>query len=269
MAPVKAPRSCPNISDSTRSRGMAAQLTVTNARADRRLAACTAAAASSLPVPLSPVRSTRASVGATRATSARTCSIAALAPTSAERRESSACSARFSARVRLSSIAARTVTSTDSGASGFSRNWKAPSFTARTASVSCALPLIMMTGVPRPRSRMLARVASPSGPGGISRSSRTTSGSTSSSCSSAALPFGASATVKPFLAQERGQHPADVGLVVDEQDLGACGHRPRIRTTNVAPPPGVGWTAIVPWCISIVCLASARPRPVPPLFPVT
>ena len=50
----------------------------------RRLAAWTAAATSSLPVPLSPVSSTRASVGATRAISARTCCMAALSPTRAD-----------------------------------------------------------------------------------------------------------------------------------------------------------------------------------------
>jgi hypothetical protein len=43
---------------------IAAQLTVTNGLSCRRLLACTARATSSLPVPLSPVISTVASVGA-------------------------------------------------------------------------------------------------------------------------------------------------------------------------------------------------------------
>src|SRR3989441_6816436 len=42
---------------------------------------------------------------------------------------------RFSASVRASSSAARSVVSTPSGVSGFSRNWNAPSLVARTASV--------------------------------------------------------------------------------------------------------------------------------------
>ena len=80
VAPVNAPRSWPNISLSTRSRGIAAQFTRTNGRSRRSLAAWIAAATSSLPVPDSPVISTRASVGATRAIIARTCSIAGLSP---------------------------------------------------------------------------------------------------------------------------------------------------------------------------------------------
>ena len=37
------------------------------------------------------------------------------------------------------------------------------------------------------------------------------------------------------------------------------------RTINVAPRPGSLSTSIVPWCCSTMCLAMARPRPVPPL----
>ena len=81
VAPVNAPRSCPNISLSTRSRGMAAQFTRMNGRSRRGLARCSAAATSSLPVPDSPVISTRASVGPTRAMRARTSCITGESPT--------------------------------------------------------------------------------------------------------------------------------------------------------------------------------------------
>ena len=61
------------------------------------------------------------------------------------------------------------------------------------------------------------------------------------------VPVGRLRDGEPLLAEQRAQHPADVGLVVHEQDLGALGHAgPRSRTTNVAPPPGVGSTAMVP-----------------------
>ena len=65
VAPVKAPFSCPNISLSSSVSDRAAQLTATKAPSLRRLARCTACAATSLPVPLSPRSSTVASVTAT------------------------------------------------------------------------------------------------------------------------------------------------------------------------------------------------------------
>ena len=74
---------------------------------------------------------------------------------------------------------------------------------------------------------------------------------------------------EPLLAEQRAEHPADVGLVVHQQDLpGDRPHSPRSLTTKVAPPPRVRSTATVPRCSSIVCLARASPSPVPPSFPV-
>ena len=63
-APVNAPRTWPKSSLSSSVSVMAAQLTGTNGRSARRLLAWTALATSSLPVPLSPVIRTVASVGA-------------------------------------------------------------------------------------------------------------------------------------------------------------------------------------------------------------
>src|SRR6266516_2961451 len=121
-APVKAPFSWPNISDSTRSLGIAALFTVTNGFAARRLCRWIADATSSFPVPDSPVISTRDSVGATRAIHVRSSSIAPLTPTSGSAWPSCSCRRRFCCSVRPSSSALRIATSTPSGVSGFSRN---------------------------------------------------------------------------------------------------------------------------------------------------
>ncbi len=191
MAPVKAPRSCPKSSDSTRSRGIAAQFSRTNGPAARAEARCTSDAATSFPVPDSPVISTRASVGATRRIVSRTRSRAALVPTSAPPSPSSACSARFSSRDRRSSSAASSVSSTASGVSGFSRKWNAPCRVARTASASDARPLIMITGTPGAASVSRGRASIPDSPS-MYRSSSTASGSSCCISARAARADGAS-----------------------------------------------------------------------------
>ena len=176
---------------------MAALLTHTKGFAARALWRWIAEATSSFPVPDSPVMSTRAPVGATRAISARSSSIARLTPTSGSLCPSASCRRRFSARVRASSSAPRIATSSPSGVSGFSRNWNAPSFVARTASVRLALPLIITTGTSGATRFSCSSVASPSGPPGIIRSSSTASGALRSTAASAAVPFPASAVSKP------------------------------------------------------------------------
>ena len=67
-APVKLPRSWPNSSLSISVAEIAPQLTARNGSLRRRDSAWIVCATSSLPVPVSPVISTVASVGATRAT---------------------------------------------------------------------------------------------------------------------------------------------------------------------------------------------------------
>ena len=66
IAPVKAPRSKPNSSDSSSSVGRAAQLTLTNGLSRRSDDEQSARATSSLPVPLSPRIRQVTSVSATR-----------------------------------------------------------------------------------------------------------------------------------------------------------------------------------------------------------
>ena len=70
-APVKAPRTCPNSSLSSSSPGSAPQLTATNGPLRRGERAWIAWATTSLPVPLSPVRSTVASLCSRFSTSRR------------------------------------------------------------------------------------------------------------------------------------------------------------------------------------------------------
>jgi len=65
-APVKAPFSWPNNSDSMRDGDKVAQLRVTKGPFHRFDKKCSRLAASSLPVPLSPIKSTGRSTGATR-----------------------------------------------------------------------------------------------------------------------------------------------------------------------------------------------------------
>ncbi len=81
-ASVKAPRACPNSSDSSSAAGMAAQLTATKRRSARGEASWMARATSSLPVPLSPWMSTVLRCPATRVMVARSSAIGRDSPTS-------------------------------------------------------------------------------------------------------------------------------------------------------------------------------------------
>ena len=150
-----------------------------------------------LPVPDSPVISTPESLGATRAMSSATRRIGILEPTSGPPSPSSSRSVLAAARAWRSSKAAEMASSTDSGDNGFSRKLNAPSFVARTASLSPARPLIMMTGRSASLSRSWASVARPSSGPGILRSSSTTSGAASFATATAATPLGASRTSCP------------------------------------------------------------------------
>src|SRR5256885_14556336 len=81
VAPVNAPRSWPNSSDSSSSLGSAAQLILTNGLPRRALLSCSARAMPSLPTPLSPRMSTGTSVSATRSTMSQMTIIAGLTET--------------------------------------------------------------------------------------------------------------------------------------------------------------------------------------------
>src|SRR5262245_36176479 len=76
----------------------------------------------------------------------------------------------------------------------------------------------------------------------------------------------------PSFISKRAQHAAQVFLVFDDED--ALGHAAvafpssaRVGSSiwKVEPLPTVDTTQMRPPCISTICLAMARPRPVPPL----
>ncbi len=96
-----------------------------------------------------------------------------------------------------------------------------------------------------------------------------TSGSTLSTWSKRGVAVRRLGDREALVPQQRAQHAPDVGFIVHQEDLGrCCAHRLGRFTTNVAPPPGVDSTSIVPPCSSTVCRTSARPSPVPPGLPV-
>src|SRR5262245_21407199 len=72
-------------------------------------------------------------------------------------------------------------------------------------------------------------------------------------------------------AEEVAQDAAQVVLVFDDQDALAHAMALRLSATigssswKVAPSPSLDSTQMRPPCISTICLAMARPRPVPPL----
>ena len=163
-APVNDPFMCPKSSLSISSLGMAAQLTSMNGPCRRGLAAWMARATSSLPLPFSPVISTRAAVGPTLSIRARTPCSAGLEPTMACAWSAARLNRWFSvARTdRLSAL--RTVTSSRSLSSGFSRKSKAPRCVASTAVAMVPWPEIMTTVAVGSSSRSRVRVSRPSRP---------------------------------------------------------------------------------------------------------
>src|SRR5207244_4166418 len=67
--------------------------------------------------------------------------------------------------------------------------------------------------------------------------------------------------LEPFRFEQGGDHLTDVCLVIDEQHAGA--HAAVSTMENVAPPPGVSATVMLPLWASIVCRTRASPKPVP------
>ena len=80
VAPVNAPRTWPNSSDSSNDSGIAAQFTLMSGMSRCALRSWMARAISSLPVPVSPVMSTVLLVSATSSARSMICSMARLRP---------------------------------------------------------------------------------------------------------------------------------------------------------------------------------------------
>src|SRR4029079_12568985 len=74
--------------------------------------------------------------------------------------------------------------------------------------------------------------------------------------------------IEPLGLQQSAEHAPNVGFVVHQQDLRPNRHWRLIRPTMLAPPHRVLASVMVPPCISMVCLTSASPSPVPSGFPV-
>ena len=146
VAPVNEPFSCPNSSVSISSVGMAAQFTLTNGPAANGLELWMWAASSSLPVPDSPISSTRASERAAMVACSTARSQAGLEPIILGVPPTSSRSRSFSCRRLDCSRAFFTASSTRSRPSGFSRKSKAPARVASTASAMVPWPEIMMAG---------------------------------------------------------------------------------------------------------------------------
>ena len=173
VAPVNDPLVWPNSSDSMRSFGSAAQLILIHGPSRRALRSCSALAISSLPVPLSPMISTLASVSATEAMVSITrwmpgadprISLSAVCSTS--RRRSSV----FSTTSLRCSSAFFTSPSTSSGSNGFSTMWKAPAPLVASMALRTE-PYAVMTITSRAGSRVLSsRVSESPSPSGSMRS---------------------------------------------------------------------------------------------------
>ena len=197
---MKAPRTCPKSSDSTSVGGMAAQFTATNGFFARDEPACSERAASSLPVPDSPVMSTVQRVSATCERRASTGTITGSSPRSqgATRsrhpRGSSPC-----AGVAGGLSTAATASSSVCTSNGLMRKSRAPACMAFTASGISALPLIAMTGVPGATLRAAFRISNPLTPG-MRMSVRIMS---KRSCCSLAKPAGPSAVTTSCPAVRR------------------------------------------------------------------
>ena len=134
-APVNAPFSWPNSSDSRRFSGMAAQLTLMQGAPDRLLRAWRASVTTSLPAPDSPVISTVESSGATRRTMSTTARMTADWPTMTGPRESAkAVLSRHNSSVRARrSRTRRMTTSISPRENGLEKKSQAPRRTASRA----------------------------------------------------------------------------------------------------------------------------------------
>ena len=143
-APVKAPRTWPNSSDSSRVSGTALQLRATKRWPRRGLLWWIALAASSLPVPVSPVTRTVLGLAATVSSRSNSSRIRGLRPTSPSNRYRSwICdrSQAFSDRRRRCSRAERITCSNWSNWKGLVMKSAAPRLSAATASATVPNPV--------------------------------------------------------------------------------------------------------------------------------
>ena len=247
-APVKAPFSCPKSSLSIKPSGMAAQLILTNGSSARGLCKCTLRATSSLPVPLSPLISTVAEVGATRSIIRFTAQSAGLRPISRRSGSSSGWMlASLSSSFRVFTALA-TTWQTSSGSNGLVMKSNAPCLSASTALPTVPWAVSRITGTPGACLRASSSSSSPF-MWGILRSVRMASTGSSLSKSRAASPSGASSVRSPSrcssaLSTRRIFASSSTIRTVSSRftrlmprsPAGPPGTRPRTRPAGGSPP---------------------------------
>ena len=239
---------------------MAPQWTATKGPARRGLAACSASATSSLPVPLGPSTRTGRSAGPTRRTMSFRRRIAGLAPNM--RSSSRECRRRVSScsKARLAS-ARETTKRSKSGSTGLARKSQAPAATARKARSWSPWAVSTTTGTAT-KSGISFSPASTVRSGGMTRSRITRSGRSRRNASRASAPSRAVTHAMPLLLQPGRGEAQKGGLVVDEQD-GAGAHAGNLNVKHVLQPGR--WPSVTspPWA-AMTLATMASPRPVPP-----
>ncbi len=255
-APVKAPRTWPNSSLSSNSLGMAAQLMATKGWRERRPWAWIARATTSLPVPVSPVISTVASLSASKPIDFCTARIPALEPTSASGSETvDGPAADWAGNIRASKAAR------SSRPTGFARWSTAPSRIASIvlAAVGTAVSTATAGGVSRDRMRRSTSI--PSNPG-MRRSSRTASGANSFEHGQRRFAIGGFTGLVAEISQGFGKPLAKHVVVIDDQDACHGSSMVKMAPRPGASPPGRSRTTRPP-CASASSRAIASPSPVP------
>ena len=247
-APVNAPLSWPKSSDSASDSGSAEPFTATNGPSARGLPRWIASATSSLPVPLSPCRSTVASDGATRPIFAKSARIGALAPTRPSERAAAHHLVPQGAVLGEEAAAARARGAGRRGdrlfSTGLRKKSKAPSSTARSAYRRSVSPVMTTTVASGRFDRIAARRPSPSSAscdGGRRRSIRKRSGSRATRASPATASGAVTTSNVPLRAQTSWSSRSAV--VLDDREAALLpGHDAGLdrqdRARRAFPAPG-------------------------------
>ena len=164
-APVNAPRSWPNSSDSSSSGGTAGVLTAMKGPCEHGLCSCSARATSSFPVPDSPVMSTVTVERESRPIARNTSCMAKAEPTIVAGVSSLSGAPADPAAPRALATARSATETTSSMSRGLARNSNAPSRYADTVLSRSEYAVIMTTGTAGCSSASFASTPKPSVPG--------------------------------------------------------------------------------------------------------
>ena len=272
-APVKAPRSWPNSSLSSRSFGIAAVLMATNGPLARGLCLCSAWATSSLPEPLSPVISTVTMLWLRRPMARNTSCIAGAWPSISG---ICACDTSATSSRRLSSSARRISSTALVTSKGLGRYSKAPPWNEETALSRSEYAVMMITGRPGRRSLTLASSSIPEPPG-MRMSDTSTCGAASSSAASTSRALVKLRTASPSRASafsstkrmEWSSSTIQIGFMLGlSPGVAATVHGSGITILKMVWPGSLS-NSTVPSCCWTKLWASVSPSPEPPSRPDT